>query len=44
MKDSQKKMRHILLSGVPVFDDFSGQFTGYRGTGTDITRRVEAKK
>lgn len=44
MKDSQSKMRHILLSGVPVFDDLSGQFTGYRGTGTDITRRVEAEK
>ena len=29
----------ILLSGVPVFDDESGRFDGYRGTGTDITGR-----
>jgi PAS domain S-box-containing protein len=32
-------VRHYSLSGVPVFDD-KGNFTGYRGAGTDITRRV----
>ena len=30
-------------TGVPVFDA-SGQFTGYRGTGTDVTARVEAER
>jgi len=32
----------ILLSGVPVFDD-SGMFVGYRGTGRNITARVQAE-
>jgi PAS domain S-box-containing protein len=32
--------RHdIVLSGVPVFDESSGQFIGYRGTGADVTGR-----
>jgi PAS domain S-box-containing protein len=32
--------RHeILLSGVPVFDEASGQFVGYRGTGVEVTGR-----
>jgi PAS domain S-box-containing protein len=33
---------HISISGTPVFDD-QGVFTGYRGTGTDITKRQEAE-
>lgn len=35
---------HISVSGDPVFDE-TGRFTGYRGTGTDITQRklVEAE-
>jgi len=33
-------VRHeILLNGVPVFDEASGQFAGYRGTGIDVTGR-----
>jgi PAS domain S-box-containing protein len=37
------QVRHILLSGVPVFDDSTGAFRGYRGTGTDITSKVETE-
>jgi PAS domain S-box-containing protein len=29
----------ILLNGVPVFDEKTGQFVGYRGTGVDVTGR-----
>ncbi len=29
----------ILLSGVPAFDDETGRFSGYRGTGVDLTGR-----
>ena len=39
MVDRAGDARRILLSGVPVFDDESGRFDGYRGTGTDITGR-----
>ncbi len=35
--------RHLSISGVPVFDAH-GTFKGYRGTGTDITERVEAEE
>ncbi len=35
--------RHMSVSGVPVFD-VNGSFTGYRGTGTDITSTVQAKE
>lgn len=38
------QVRQILLSGVPVFDDATGAFRGYRGTGTDITSKVETEK
>ncbi|NBC32292.1 MAG: PAS domain S-box protein [Alphaproteobacteria bacterium] len=30
------------ISAVPVFDEPGGGFLGYRGTGTDISRRLEA--
>jgi len=36
--------RHVHLSAVLVFDDDSGIFRGYRGTGTDITLRVQSQK
>ncbi len=32
---------HFRTNGVPVFDD-DGRFTGYRGTGIDVTAEVEA--
>jgi PAS domain S-box-containing protein len=35
--------RYVHLSGVPVFDDASGKFLGYRGTGTDVTRQHTAE-
>ncbi|MFI4986343.1 MAG: PAS domain S-box protein [Alphaproteobacteria bacterium] len=35
-------MRHIKVSGVPIFDADS-TFLGYRGTGTDLTLQVEAE-
>ncbi len=38
------RRHHVLLSGVPVFDETSGHFVGYRGTGTDVTSRYEAEQ
>jgi two-component system, sensor histidine kinase and response regulator len=35
------KLRHRSINGVPVFDA-NGKFAGYRGTGRDVTARVEA--
>jgi signal transduction histidine kinase len=35
------RLHHVSISGTPVFDD-AGGFTGYRGTGRDITATVEA--
>ena len=35
--------RLFVLSGVPMFDDRSGKFIGYRGTAKDITARSEAE-
>lgn len=39
--DAKGQVRHLSISGVPIFDA-SGRFTGYRGTGRDTTsmRRV----
>lgn len=34
--------RHISISGVPVYDT-DGKFRGYRGSGTDETKEVEAR-
>jgi signal transduction histidine kinase len=36
------KMRHVSINGVPVFDQ-EGVFVGYRGTGRDITAKVETE-
>jgi PAS domain S-box-containing protein len=35
---------YVQLSGVPVFEEGSGRFAGYRGTGTDVTRAVAAER
>lgn len=35
--------RHISISGTPVFDE-AGVFMGYRGSGTDITAEVTARR
>jgi PAS domain S-box-containing protein len=37
------RARLCRLSGMPVFDPETGAFTGYRGTGTDITAQIEAE-
>lgn len=39
--DLESGHRRLVLSGVPVFDDESGRFTGYRGTAIDLTARAE---
>ena len=40
--DSRGQTRHILLSGLPVYDPESEAFQGYRGTAQDITARKRA--
>ncbi len=35
-------VRYLSISGKPVFDE-NGVFTGYRGSGSDVTAKVEAK-
>ena len=35
--------RYVSISGAPVFDSF-GHFTGYRGTGRDVTEEVLAEQ
>lgn len=35
-------VRHITISGTPVFDD-NGEFAGYRGSGTDESAQVDAE-
>ena len=44
MEGTDGQPRYVLVSGVPVFDEASGRFEGYRGTGTDVTRRFKAEK
>jgi len=41
MPDNRHWKRRISMTGVPVFDERSGGFRGYRGTGTDVTRQHE---
>ena len=38
------RSRQCRMSGLPVFDAASGAFAGFRGTGNDITARVEAEE
>jgi PAS domain S-box-containing protein len=38
---SDGQVRHVSVSGVPVYDEV-GAFAGYRGTGRDITQEVAA--
>ena len=44
MRDETGKRRRIHLSGMPFFDKSNGRFLGFRGTGTDITRTLEAER
>lgn len=41
--DPRGRMRHLLLSGEPVFSP-SGRFEGYRGVGHDVTAHKEAEQ
>lgn len=43
VKNADGETRHIHLSGVSVFDEESGRFVGYRGTGSDMTRQIAAE-
>ena len=40
--DLNGQTRRNLLSGVPVFEEDTGRFQGYRGTGADVTAHYEA--
>ena len=42
LRGADGKLRHLRVSGKPVFDAH-GNFLGYRGTGTDLTAEVEAR-
>ena len=44
MVDRSGTVRQQSVSGVPVFDRRSGRFIGYRGTGSDISDQVAAKR
>ncbi len=44
MRDEAGQPRRIHLSGMPFFDKSNGRFLGFRGTGTDITRTLEAER
>lgn len=44
MCDETGQARRIHLSATPFFDSDTGRFLGYRGTGTDVTRALEAER
>lgn len=44
MRDETGAARRIHLSATPFFDSDTGRFLGYRGTGTDVTRTLEAER
>ena len=41
--DSDGVGRLFRLSGVPIFEERTGRFTGYRGTAMDVTAQTEAE-
>ena len=41
---SNGQRRICKLSGMPIFDAATGAFAGFRGTGSDITARLEAEE
>jgi PAS domain S-box-containing protein len=43
MRTASGEVRQFHLSGVPVFDNGSGHFQGYRGAGMDVTQRYKAE-
>ncbi len=40
--DNRNRVRRVALSGVPIYDDVTGAFAGYRGTGADVTNEHDA--
>ncbi|MDJ0951462.1 MAG: PAS domain-containing sensor histidine kinase [Alphaproteobacteria bacterium] len=44
VRSADGRLYHCVLSGVPVFDDRSGRFAGYRGTGNDVSDRLETER
>ncbi len=44
MEDETGQPHRIHLSATPFFDSQTGRFLGYRGTGTDVTRMLEAER
>lgn len=40
--DTSNRVRRISMSGVPIYDETTGAFTGYRGTGADVTSEYDA--
>src|SRR5579883_1667719 len=42
-RDGRGGIRHLAISGAPVFDE-EGRFKGYRGTGRDLTKETLAEK
>lgn len=40
--DHHNRVRRISLSGVPIYHDTTGDFVGYRGTGSDVTNEHDA--
>ncbi|MCZ6590431.1 MAG: ATP-binding protein [Alphaproteobacteria bacterium] len=44
IRDETGQPRRIHLSGTPFFDKSNGRFQGFRGTGTDVTRTLEAER
>lgn len=40
--DNHNRVRRISLSGVPIYEDATGDFIGYRGTGSDVTNEHDA--
>lgn len=41
MYDKTGKVRHISISGAPLFNEV-GDFLGYKGTGSDLTNKIQA--
>lgn len=40
--DNHNRVRRISLSGVPIYQEGTGDFIGYRGTGSDVTNEHDA--
>ena len=40
--DNQNRVQRISLSGVPIYHDATGDFIGYRRTGSDVTNEHDA--